>query len=371
MSHRPHHFLDHNAGTTVDPRVLERFLEVEARCPGNPSSLHDAGRRARSELEAARQQVAQALGFDAEDVLFTSGGTEANNLAVRGMGPLDRPVLLAPVEHASVWEPAQVRGCALWTVDPEGRARITPTHQPVGLACLVHGQSEVGTLQDVVAAAKLCTSLAVPLHVDAAQSLGRVSLAEVSSLATSIAIAPHKAGGLRGTGILCVRAAAEQLQPLLRGGGQERGLRPGTTSPAMAAAAALAVSLAVAEQPIRAQRMAQARATFASILTNSNELCRVLTPATSLPNTLLVHIAGVDGRNLLPALDLAGIAISQGSACSSGSPLPPRILLAMGLDEVAARSCVRISFSGSEDLALVATLAEVFVQVVARLQKKS
>jgi cysteine desulfurase len=371
VSHRPHYFLDHNAGTTVDPRVLERFLEVEARCPGNPSSLHEAGRRARSELEAARQQVGQALGFDGDDILFTSGGTEANNLAVRGLGRLDLPVLLAPVEHASVWEPAQVRGCILWAVDPHGRAQITAPSQPVGLACLVHGQSEVGTLQDVVGAAKLCTSHSIPLHVDAAQSLGRVSLAEISSVATSLALAPHKAGGLRGTGILCVRAAAENLQPLLRGGGQERGLRPGTTSPAMAAAAALAVSLAIAEQPIRAQRMAQAQATFASIVISSNKLCRVLTPATSLPNTLLVHVDGVDGRNLLPALDLAGIAISQGSACSSGSPLPPRVLLAMGLDEVAARSCVRISFSGSEDLALVTNLAEVFVHVVARLQKKS
>jgi cysteine desulfurase len=367
---KPLHFLDHNAGTKVDPRVLECFLEVEARCPGNPSSLHEAGRRARNEIERAREQIAQILGFTAEDVLFTSGGTESNNLAVRGIGDPKLPVLLAPVEHASVWEPAQLRGTVAWSVSKEGRAILTKPATPVGLACLVHGQSEVGTLQDVGAAARLCSSMSVPLHVDAAQSLGRIPLAEVSAGATSMAFAPHKAGGLRGTGILCVRDAAERLQPLLRGGGQERGLRPGTVSPAAAAAAALTVQLATAEQSIRAERMALARTQFTSILVDANSLCRVLTPTTSLPNTLLVHVPEVDGRNLLPALDLAGIAISQGSACSSGSPLPPRVLIAMGLDEVQARSCVRISFGWSEPAAGVVEAAELFARVIARLQKK-
>ena len=112
------------------------------------------------------------------------------------------------------------------------------------------------------------------------------------------------------------------------------------------------------------------RSQFTSIFAETNSLCRVLTPATSLPNTLLVHVPGVDGRNLLPALDLAGIAISQGSACSSGSPLPPRVLLAMGLEEVQARSCVRISFGWREEEARMAQAAELFAQVIARLQKK-
>jgi cysteine desulfurase len=366
-------FLDHNAGTPVDPRVLERFLEVERRCPGNPASLHAPGRHARAEVEAARERIAGALGVAAADVLFTSGGTEANNLAVHGLGAPDLPVLLAAVEHPSVREPAVRRGVVEWAVGPDGRACITAPPGPVGLVCLVHGQSEVGTLQDVVAAAGLANKIGAPLHVDAAQTLGRVDLREPLAVAASVSLSPHKAGGLRGCGVLVVRGAAERLRPLLHGGGQERGLRPGTVAPALAAATALAIELAVQEQPARAGRMLAARTAFWQVLagTPSGSGCRVLTPPASLPNTLMVAVSGIDGRSLLPALDLAGIAISQGSACSSGSPLPPRVLLAMGLAAPAARSCVRVSFGRDDDRASGARAGAAFAAVVHRLQKKN
>lgn len=372
MPERTPIYLDHNATTPVDPRVLERFLAVERTCPGNPSSLHSPGRRARAAVEEARAQVAAALGADPDDVIFTSGATEANNLAVHGLGPPELPVLLAAVEHPSVTAPAQRRGIAWWQVDGQGHALVAEPASRVGLVCLAHGQSEVGTLQAVAAAASLAQQLGAQLHVDAAQTLGRVSLANLIAQADSVALSPHKAGGLRGTGILIVRHAVARLRPLLCGGGQEHGLRPGTVSPALAAAAALAVELACREQPQRAARMSAARARFLQVLSHCPAPMQLLTPlADSLPNTLLVRFPDVDGRNLLPALDLEGIHVSQGTACSAGAPTPPAVLAAMGLDESGARACVRISFGPTDDEATAAEAATRVAATIVRLQKKN
>jgi len=337
------HYLDHNAGVPVEPRVLQCFLEVEERCPGNPGSLHGAGRESGATLEKARSAVAGALGVADREVFFVSGGTEANNLAVLGGGDPDKPVLLSEVEHPSVLQACEPRGRVLWQVDRQGRACIEEPPSPVGLLCLVHGQNEVGSLQPMGAAADLADSLGVPLHVDASQTLGRVSLSEVLDRAASVTLSVHKAGGLRGMGVLIVKGGSHALRPLMRGGAQEQGLRPGTPSPAMAAATALAIEIAVAEQPQRARAMQAARQTFEIALTGV-EMQR-LTPEHSLPNTLMLMFSGLDGRILLPALDMAGLQASQGSACSSGSPRPPIVLRAMGLSEEQARACVRFSFS--------------------------
>jgi cysteine desulfurase len=364
------HYLDHNATTPVDGRVLARFLAVEQQCPGNPGSLHAAGRKARAAVEAAREQIAASLSVSVDAVVFTASGTEANNLAVRGLGDAALPVLHAVVEHPSVSAPAAARGAVLWRVDGSGAAVVERPTTAVGLVCLVHGQNEVGTIQDVAAAAALAKQLGVQVHVDAAQSLGRVPLAEVVAVADSVSLSPHKCGGLRGAGVLLVRQP-DALRPLLLGGGQERGRRPGTLSPALCAAAALAIELAVQEQPQRAAAMAAARDAFLAAVRDAAVEVAVLTPLSrSLRNTLLLAVPGVDGRNLLPALDLEGVEASQGAACSSGSPRPPAILAAMGLDELAARTCVRCSFGRDHAVGDAADAGRCFARVVARLQKK-
>ena len=143
----------------MDPRVLELFLTTERSCPGNPASTHALGRRARAALEAARQRIANAFGIAATDVVFTSGGTEAANLAVLGLGDAALPVAAAPVEHPAVWEPAQLRGVVPWSVGVDGIAHIIEPPQEVGLLCLVHAQSELGALQPVASAATLAASL--------------------------------------------------------------------------------------------------------------------------------------------------------------------------------------------------------------------
>lgn len=372
MTNAPHVVhLDHNAGAPVDPRVLAHYLEVERECPGNPASVHSLGRRARAVVEDARERIGKALGAAADDVLFVSGGTEANNLAVRGLGDPTRPVLLAPLEHPSVLEAASVRGSIEWRVDANACAVVEAPALAPGLVALVHAQGEVGSLQPIERAAELARELGVPFHVDAAQTLGRAAVAEAMRLATSVALSPHKCGGLRGAGVLVVRDAARTLRPLLRGGAQEHGLRPGTVSPSLAAATALTVELAVREQPVRAARMAAAIDAFLAALEASGTRFDLLTPRVRLPNTATVRFAGVDGRNLLPAIDLAGVAASHGSACSSGSPQPPRVLLAMGLAEAEARACVRFS-AGHELLPQdAAEAARRVAAAVARAQKKN
>ncbi|MFO1076575.1 MAG: aminotransferase class V-fold PLP-dependent enzyme [Planctomycetota bacterium] len=343
-------FCDWNAGAPPEPEVLDRYLEVERQCPANPASLHTPGRRARGVLEQARDRIAAALGVPVTDVVFTSGGTEAANLAVRGLGDPVAPVLLGPVEHPAVREAAEFRSIVEWEVDGEGFVRVAVPDQPVGLLALVHAQSELGTLQPIVAAAELATTLRSPLFVDAAQTLGRVDLAPVVAHATAFALSPHKCGGLRGHGVLVVRDAAAALRPLLRGGGQEAGLRPGTQSPALAAANALAIDRAVHETSQRAHRMLGNRTAFLAALAASGTAHRVLTPlAHSVPNTAMIAFPNVDGRNLLPALDLAGVFASFGNACSSGSPEPPRVLQQMGLPIELARACVRFSFGWRDD----------------------
>jgi cysteine desulfurase len=338
-------FCDANAGAAVEPDVLQRFLEVERDRPGNPASSHAPGRRARAIVEDARARIAAALQVAVDDVLFTSGGTEAANLAVFGLGDPALPVLLGPVEHPAVAEPARVRGAVAWQVDACGRVLVEAPRQSVGLVALVHAQSELGTVQPIAEAAQVAHSLAVPLFVDAAQTLGRLPLQEVTRCADAVALSPHKCGGLRGHGLLIVRDLTARLRPMLRGGGQEQGLRPGSQSPALAAATALAIERATNEQPARAANLAATRTAFLRGLQSSGVRHRVLTPLeASLPNTAMVHFPSVDGRTLLPALDLAGVHASHGSACSSGSPLPPKILLAMGLADEVARACVRFSF---------------------------
>jgi cysteine desulfurase len=346
-------YLDHNATTPVDPRVLARFVEVETSVAGNPGSLHTAGRHARAVVEDARREIARALAVDDADVVFTSGGTEANNIVVLGLGDSTRPVLASAGEHASVLEPARRRGLVELASDAHGRARFdtTPPYEIApALVCAVYGQSELGSLNDLNAARRCADDLRAALHVDASQALGRVDVRAATASADTVAMSLHKAGGLMGMGLLIVRRSAPELRAPYGGGGQERGVRPGSVSPALAAAAALAVRLSIDEHAERARTMAAARQAFlAELCAPGVEQPRVecLTPlAHSLPNTLMLAFPGVaDGRALLPALDLAGVDASHGAACSSGSPLPPLVLRALGHDDEYARRCVRFSFS--------------------------
>lgn len=361
-------YFDHNASMPVDPRVIERFLDCEGSRPANPGSLHASGRASREMLENARADVASALGLVPDDVLFVSGGTEANNLAIAGSGDTSLPVLSSPAEHPSSFDAAEPRGRVVVGVDRHGRVELDPPKVRFGLVCLVHAQNEVGTIQDVRRAREIADANRAPLHVDACQSVGRVLLDDVLEVADTIAISPHKFGGMRGGGMLVGRGV-RNLRPSMFGGNQEHGLRPGTPSPTLAAANAFAMCVALEETAQRAEKMRAARTAFERRI--RAVVSAVLTPAdeSGLPNTSMCRFDGVDGRNLLPALDMVGVEASIGSACSSGSPTPPRVLLAMGLDEPDARCCVRFSFAHTTTLDEVEEGARRVESVVTRMRR--
>lgn len=365
-------FCDFNAGAPALPEVLAAFVEAEARCPANPASSHAAGRRARGVLEQAREEIADLFDLTAQDVVFTSGGTEAANLAVRGLGDPNLPALMADVEHPAVREAALRRGSCKWSIDASGAAIIEEPAQPIGLICLVHAQSELGTLQDTERAIEIARNCDVPVLVDAAQSLGRVPVQPLVASGANVSLSPHKAGGLRGHGVLLGRGLESNLKPLMHGGGQEFGLRPGTQSPSLASANALAIRMALEEQPQRAQMMAQNRKAFLRALEAQESPFRVLTPlAHSVPNTVMLCFEDVDGRNLLPALDLAGVQASHGSACSSGSMTAPVVLRSMGLEATQARACVRFSFGWQNRADECEQVGALVGAVVDRLRKKN
>ncbi len=358
-------YLDHNASTAVDPRVLARFCEVEGAYPGNPGSVHSAGRKSRSILEASRDDLADLFGVAREGVVFVSGGTEANNMVVKTLGDLSRPVLMGPAEHPSVFDAAAQRGRVVWGLSAEGRVQVERPAEEVGLLCLVHAQNEIGTLQPVEGAARLACELGVPLHVDASQSLGRVSIDVPLSVADTLTFSAHKVGGLRGMSVLVRRTDCE-LRSLLQGGEQELGLRAGTVSPSLAAATALALRLAFEELEERALAASEAKRALLSGLKGAGNL--VLSPEASLPNTLMMRFEGVDGRLLLPALDVAGVWASQGSACSTGASTAPRVLTSIGLSDGEARQCVRFSVSHATPVEQANEAARRVVAVVDRMR---
>ncbi len=361
-------YLDHNATTPIDPRVLARYVEIEGTGVANPASPHAAGRRARTIVEDARATIADTLGVSPQDVLFVSGGTEGNNTVVHGLGNPDLPVLASAAEHPSVLEACAERGLVELPLDAEGRVLLTPPRMAVGLLAIVHGQSEIGTIQPVAEAAEFAREHRVPIHVDASQTLGRVDLRPVAALADTFVLSPHKACGPKGIGVLVARS--RDLRPFLHGGNQERNLRAGTVSPALAAAAALTIELAQREWIERAAAMSAARDTFEAGL--GTVRTRRITPRHALANTLMLCFDEVrDGRILLPSLDLAGVEASHGSACSSGSAQPPRVLLAMGLDPAVARRCVRFSFSHRTTIAEATAASRIVEKVVRHLASTS
>lgn len=354
--------LDHNATTPLRPEVRARWIAELDALGGNPSAVHASGRRARAVIDEARERVAAVLEVAEEEVVFTSGGTESNNLALTGsMWPHDPPaaLLTAPTEHPSVLETARSLqevgyGLVFADVDEAGRidiARVcaTAAREDVVLVSLMGANNEIGVVTPLE---ELGTGLArlgdarPRLHVDAVQLLGRLPVTPRAWGADLVSLSAHKVGGPLGIGLLLVRGGTT-LTPLLAGGGQEGGLRSGTENAPAIAAAALAVELAVRERAEYAERVASlARALWEGVRAHVPS-ARLLGPPIEapdrLPNTLNVLLPEVDGRALIARLDLFGLEASAGSACASGSLEASHVLLALGLDDERARAGLRLS----------------------------
>lgn len=357
-------YLDHAATTPVLPEAAAVLAEHLSRT-GNPSSLHASGRAARRVVEESRERIAAALGARPSEVLFTGGGTEADNLAVKGMfwaraaqDPARRRVLVSAVEHHAVLDPAfwlaEHAGAeiVLLPVDGEGRVRLDVLRDELAahgdttaLVSVMWANNEVGTLQPLAPVVALARAHGVPVHADAVQAVGQVPVDLAASGLDALTVSGHKVGGPPGVGALLARRDLA-LVPVLHGGGQERGVRSGSLDVPAIAAFAVAVERAVEARAETAARLGALRdALVAGVRAAVPDavLRGPADPADRLPANAHFTFPGCEGDSLLYLLDTAGVECSTGSACQAGVPQPSHVLLAMGLDEADARGALRFS----------------------------
>jgi cysteine desulfurase len=369
-------YLDHAATSPLRPEVREAMLPW-LHGHGNPSSLHAAGRAARVALEAAREQVAGTLGAGRGEIVFTSGGTEANNLAVLGRWRRLRrgAVVCSAIEHSSVLGAARTAAAegailTLLAVDEDGRTQPDALRDALRLepavVSVMWGNNEVGALQPIGALGDACREAGACFHVDAVQAIGRVPVRVDRSPCDLLTVSAHKLGGPAGAGALFVRAGTG-LEPLARGGGQENGLRAGTENLAAAVGLARAIELAVAEQAAEAQRLAGLRDRLAELIAAAAPGTRInAAGAERLPHILSLSVPGVDREALLLSLDLEGVAASAGSACRSGTSEPSHVLAAMGGQEDTA--VIRLSLGRTSTADEVQEAARRFGILIPRLR---
>lgn len=377
-------YLDHAATTPVRPEVLDAMLPYLGSTFGNPSSAHRFGRAARAGLEEARREVAAALGVEAEELYFTSGGTEADNLAVLGLAVSARdrgaPMLaaVAASEHKAVLAAAHATAHAggverILPVDQSGLLELEALDQALGerpaVVSVMWVNNETGVVQPIAEIARRCQAAGVPFHTDMVQAFGKIET-PLAALPIALAtISGHKLGAPKGIGALVVRGGT-RVAPQIHGGGQQRGLRPGTENIAGAVGLGVAVRLAQREQAAEATRVGALRDELARRLAAAiADLQVTAASAPRAPHVLSVRIAGADSEALLMHLDLAGVAASSGSACTTGTVEPSHVLTAMGLPREDAVSAIRLSLGRETDAADIARAAEVLPKVVEKVRK--
>jgi cysteine desulfurase len=382
-------YLDHAASTPMFPEAVAAMTEQLTRT-GNPSSLHASGRAARRVVEESRERIAAALNARPGEVVFTSGGTESDNLALKGLfwsrrgaDPRRTRILATAVEHHAVLDPlhwlAEHEGAEveLLPVDGLGRLDVDAYREAVdrdptsvALVTVMWANNEVGTVQPLRAVVEAAHAHDIPVHTDAVQAVGQVPVDFAGSGVDLLTLTAHKVGGPYGVGALVVRRELE-LTPQLHGGGQERDVRSGTIDTPAIAGFAAAVELAVKRQPEHAERVCALRNDLVERVlervpgagVNGDPDCA---PEHRLPGNAHLTFPGCEGDSLLMLLDARGIACSTGSACSAGVPQPSHVLLAMGRTDEQARSSLRFSLGHTSTPADVDALIEAIVPVVER-----
>ncbi|QDF97402.1 cysteine desulfurase [Azoarcus sp. DD4] len=365
-------YLDWNATTPLDPAVREAMLPWLGAGFGNASSRHEYGRQARAAIDEARARVAAALGAHPTEVVFTSGGSEANNLFIKGAAAVMKTGLIAvsAIEHPCVREPArQLRrsGWAMREIAVNGDGVIDPASWQAtlearpALISVMLANNETGVVQDVATLAAAARPAGAWFHTDAVQALGKLSLDFRRLGVHALTVSAHKVGGPLGAGALVLDKRVE-LAPLIAGGGQERGLRSGTENVAAIVGFGVACERAHARQADEAQRLLRLRERVEAGVAALG--ARIFSAgATRLPNTVFFALEGLDGETLVGKLDRAGFAVASGSACSSANPEPSHTLLAMGVEADIARGAVRVSLgrdTTDEDVAgFIATLGRI------------
>ena len=381
-------YLDHNATTPVRPEVVDAMVSSLTQVSGNPSSLHGMGRIARDSVEMARQQVADLIGAQSQHLHFTSGGTEADNWAVKGAVAAARQargggptrLVVTAIEHVAVLHPArylaglgvevvEVPASGKGTVDVD--ALLDRATEGTALVSVMHANNETGVLQPLAEIAPVLRGRGVPLHVDAVQSIGKVPVLTGELGADLVSMSAHKLYGPKGVGALYVRPGTP-VEPLAHGGAHEGGGRGGTENVPGIAGFGVAASLASAELTAVGPQTATLRDRLESGLL---EAVAGATPhgawAPRLPNTTCLSFPGLDGEALVTGLDLEGVACSSGSACSSGRYGPSHVLVAMAVPPHLAAASVRFSLGRDNTDAEIEEVLLRLPEVVDRLRRIS
>jgi cysteine desulfurase len=378
-------YLDHAATTPVDPEVAELMAQVLREVPGNPSSIYAEGRRARALVDRARGEVAAAIGADPAEIVFTSGGTEADNLALRGVlkareGEADG-IITTAIEHHAVLDTAhdlqahrQARVTVL-PVDRDGRVSAAAVGAAIdgrtAIVSVMHGNNEIGTLEPIQQIGALCNERGITFHSDAVQTVGALEI-DVRTLPVDLlSVNAHKFYGPKGVGALYVRRGT-RIATVQTGGGQEKGRRTGTENVAGIVGLGAAMRIATAKRATESARqsalrdrlIAGVRARIPDAILNGH-------PTERLPNNASFCFRGTQGEALVVSLDLEGFSVSSGSACTSGNTDPSHVLLALGLDREVAQGSLRLTIGRDTTEADVDALVAALPPIVARLRAAS
>ncbi len=381
-------YLDHAATT---PMLAESIAAMNAELAqvGNPSSLHSSGRRARKVVEESRETIAAALGARPIEVIFTGGGTEANNLAVKGLfwaaqqkDKNKKRVLVSAVEHHAVLDPVmwlgEHEGAEIEILPVDNLGRVLPetlrkafekNPDDVALVTVMWANNEVGTVQPIAELVKISHEYKTVFHSDAVQAVGCLEVHFQNTDLDAMTVSGHKVGGPQGIGALVVKRDIE-LIPLLHGGGQERDVRSGTLAAPAIAGFAAAITTAVSQRVSRAARLSSLRKDLVKrIQEQIPDVVLNGDPENRLPGNVHFSFRGCEGDALLMLLDAQGIECSTGSACSAGIPQPSHVLIAMGRDEITARASLRFSFGATSTPDDVDAVMQVLPAIVERAKR--
>jgi len=349
-------YLDHNATTPLDGRVLDAMLPYLQGHYGNPSSNHRLGCESQRALQGAREQVASLVGVQPSQVIFTSGGTEANNLVLKGVMAslgVGSSLIVSAIEHSSVLQSAYALkssgfGLDLAGVDSDGVVEPAAFEQALAnsgmsLASVMLANNETGVVQDVVRLSEMARRRGVVMHTDAVQALGKMAVGFEALGVSAMTISAHKIYGPKGVGALVIEKGLA-LQPILHGGGHEAGMRAGTENVAGIVGFGRAAELLQSELRQRINHYDRLRNYAEQALQKIPQVVIFSQQAERLPNTIFFAVRGIEGATLLMALDRDEIAVSSGSACSSGRGEPSHVLQAMGIETGLAYGAVRVSF---------------------------
>jgi cysteine desulfurase len=379
------YYFDHNATTPVSQSVLEVLVAALLEVPGNASSIHQDGQLAKQRLEAARREVATLLGCEPKEVVFTSGGTEADNLAIIGavnaiVTPFEKHVITTKIEHPAVLNPCRElypSGVKLTFVAPRPDGIVDPEdirramRPETVLVSVMHANNETGAIQPIAEIAKIAHQGGALMHSDGVQAAGKIPV-DVEALGVDLySISGHKFYSTKGIGALYVKSGTK-LRPIQFGGKHERERRPGTENVPGAVAMAKAAAVARGTLPVEPGRLETLRDRLETgILARVPDTGVNGAGAPRTPNTSNIYFDGLEGEALVISLDLKGFAVSSGSACSSGAVEPSHVLLAMGLPPDRARSSLRFSLGASNNEEQVHALIEAVTQSAAQLRKLS